>query len=254
VVVKRRRQWTTADKDVLNLAIVVILSAVMMLLLPLPGWSSSSSVGQRHRAAGGDADDRDRLVTCACVAFRQFAKWVFLITSGVFGLIIIGLFAYAAIKSPGSYDAPALAQAETPTRAISNVAATASPVSEAVAPVAATTVAASEPAASPPPAHNPGASIAYEALTSRYGPQRVVRVTVPAPDNKPPDTSLANRAHESLSPLAPSWYVSRQSDHLECILAPVEDFEGFVGKVRSVASPSDVDFDQRTLTVKFPAP
>jgi hypothetical protein len=249
VVVKRPpRQWTTGDKTFFNLAIVIILAAVLLLLLPLTGMDLKQYGRVSDMAPlAGTLMIVIGLVTCAVVAFRQFAKWVFLITSGVFGLIIIGLFAYAAIKSPGSYDAPALAQADVSARPISAPAP--ATTSDTSAPAAPTTLAATE---LPPPAHNPGASIAYEALINRYGPQRVVRVTVPAPDNKPPDSALASRAHESLSPFAPSWYVSRQSDHLECILAPVEDFEGFVGKVRTVASPSDVNFDQRTLTVRLP--
>ena len=258
VVVKRPpREWTTADKTFFNLAIIVILIAGLFLLLPLTGMDLKPFGRLREIAPlAGTLMIVIGLVTCAVVAFRQFAKWVFLITSGAFGLIIIGLFAYAAIKSPGSYEAPALAQADAPARPVA-ASANAAPAVEAIAPAAPATAAATVAtvaAAEPPPvaANNPGPTIAYEALTSRYGPHRVVRVTVPTPDNKPPDPALASRAHESLSPLAPSWYVSRQSDHLECILAPVENFENFVGQVRSVGSPSDVNFDQRTLTVRLP--
>jgi len=241
------REWTTADRTFFNLAIVLVVAGVLALLLPSTGMEMS-----RLKAVSDVLPLAATLlvvvgvVTCAVVAFRQFAKWVFLATSGVFGLLIIGLFIYAAIKSPGSYDAPALAQAD----AVKFAAAAPPAVSAPQQPGAVAN--AKDKSADAAATSAPAVDFGYQTLCERFGPQRVVRVSIPAPEKTQPDAALASKAHENLSMMASTWYVRRQSDHLECLLAPVDDFSEFVGKVASVGKTSDVDSIQRKLTVHLP--
>ena len=237
------RQWTKGDRALLQVGICVALLGGAGLILP----ATALQLPELDRLGGTVPMTAALLVvigvvTCAVVTFRQFAKLVFLATSGVLALAIVALFAYATARSPGSSDAAAhpepvavMAVAQ-PTPKITGV---------------------SGSSAKPRAAKNPTTMVmmrpvyGYDAFVDRYGAKRVVRVTVQAGSSSRVDAGFASKAHEQLRPLAPSWFLDWRSDQLQCVLAPVDDLDGFVSKLAPFGTAVDVNKQERKVTLRM---
>jgi hypothetical protein len=161
-------------------------------------------------------------LSCAVSLFRQHLTWIF---AGTFGAIIcIVLFAAGGVsRTPASF-LPSDVLAAAPT----------SPL-----------LLTSQPATAP--ARVPG----YEALVNRYGDKRVVRINILPPPRQSPDALLAAKAHEILRPLADSWSLTRRPDHLECVLAPIDDFPALIQTLSTTGTVSNPDEQSKTITLRF---
>ena len=196
---------------------------------------SDLTIGRRASAPSRSHDAHRPIIfwPTLWMRLRRDPRWWSLGISAVLGLLVFGLFVYAALSM----------RARERLSASSATAST--PAGEPAQPAVTHIKAATAGSATQP------VSIGYQTLSSRFGPDRVVRVNVTPPAGRQPDAKLAAKAYSALRPMADEWACAREPDHLECVLAPVDDVAAFAGRLSDFSAATSVDDASRTVTLQL---